>query len=67
MIRLPLGEQAVSGDVRKFNGKETTVKVVHTNPKAPLPQFILDGVESELGKPYFFLKEWLIPLDEVEV
>lgn len=62
-VYLPKTETTIIGAVRAFNGMETKITKVHHKPKVIAAQYTLEGCVSKFGTPYFFLGEWLIPLE----
>ena len=66
MVAFPPKETTVTKQVRKYDGKVTTITEVRTRmlKKFCISTYILKGCTTEFGLPYEFLREWLVPLDE---
>ena len=66
MIAFPPKETTITKQVRKYDGKVTTIAEVRTRmlKKFRISTYILKGCKSEFGLDYEFLREWLVPLDE---
>lgn len=66
MVAFPPKETTVTKQVRKYDGKVTTITEVRTRmlKKFCISTYILKGCKTEFGLDYEFLREWLVPLDE---
>lgn len=65
-VFLPPVDIAVTKQMRQYHGLETTIeKVVSAQFKknGPVKTYRLEGCVSEMGVPFTFMAEWLIPLD----
>lgn len=59
----PERELTISQYMRNhFHGKETRIKKI-VPVKGAFKTFILEGCKSDYGNYYYFVDEWLIPLD----
>lgn len=69
MVAFPPKETTLTEQVKKYDGKVTTITQVRTRmlKKFCISTYILKGCKSESGLDFEFLREWLVPLDEEEV
>ena len=64
-IKLPKSDMGITRGMLVYNGAETNITRI-INPTGKARSYNLDGCDTECGMPYFFVEDWLIPLDEEE-
>lgn len=62
-VMIPMNEQTAGVNVKQFNGKVTTIKSTKHYTQGSLNVHTLDGCASDMGCDYFFIEEWLIPME----
>lgn len=67
LVSIPPNELTVSGNIRQFNGRTHKITDRLRLPGAQATQYTLEGCVGNQNKRYWFLEEWLIPLEESEV
>lgn len=63
MVAFPEYDNAITPGMRTFDKGKFVIEKV-TNKKNGIQAMTLEGVKSKYGNTYWFVEDWVIPLDE---